>query len=246
MNTYCIYMHKNKINGKIYVGMTKDIEARWSNKGIYYKPQKNKNERPFWNAICKYSWDNFEHIVIEENLSREEACEKEIYYISKYKSTERGIGYNVAIGGNGGLIYKEHPKGMLGKKHTQEKKDKQRELMKKLNEEGKCGTNWKNGHPRGMLGKKHSEEYKERLRSIPPHKHPSAKKVNLIYPNGDIKQYGCLKYLCEDLKIGQSLAIRIIKSNKPYELSKSISNNKDNLLKIEGCKIEYVVNTEVN
>jgi hypothetical protein len=97
-----------------------------------------------------------------------------------------------------------------------------------------------------MLGKKHSEEYKERLRNIPPHKHPSAKKINLIYPNGDIKQYGCLKYLCEDLKIGQGLAIRIIKSNQPYKLSKNTSNNRDNLLKLEGCKIEYVVNTEVN
>ena len=35
---YTVYMHKNKINGKIYIGITsRKPEARWGTNGINYK-----------------------------------------------------------------------------------------------------------------------------------------------------------------------------------------------------------------
>lgn len=59
---YSIYIHLNKINDKKYIGITcKKPEIRWAN-GLGYKKQ------PFWNAITKYGWDNFEHIIIKDNL----------------------------------------------------------------------------------------------------------------------------------------------------------------------------------
>ena len=94
-NNYTIYIHKNKINGKIYVGQTcQKVEYRW-NKGKGY------DTCPlFFKAIQKYGWDNFEHIILEENLTKEEANVKEQYYISLYKSNDRIFGYNIQSGGN--------------------------------------------------------------------------------------------------------------------------------------------------
>ena len=239
MSNYCVYIHRNKINNKVYIGITNNVKRRWRCEGIEYKPSK-ENTSSFWNAIQKYGFDKFEHIILECNLSQREAEEKEKYYIKKYDSANKDKGYNIALGGNGGKIYKEHPKGMLGKHHNKDKKEKQRELMKKLNAEGKCGAVWVNGHPRGMLGKHHSQEYINRLKQIKPHENNNAKKTKIIFPNGDSKVYDCMKYLCEEYSIGQGVVIRIIKSNKPYKLSKNCYHNRENLKKIDGCIIKYI------
>ena len=39
---YCIYMHKNKVNNKVYIGQTcQSPERRWGKNGINYYRQKN-------------------------------------------------------------------------------------------------------------------------------------------------------------------------------------------------------------
>ena len=98
--SYVIYTHTNKSNGKIYVGLTSmKPEERWRygkgyHKGTYFR-----------NAIDKYGWDNFEHKIIEENLTKEEASYWEQYYISFYNSSDRQYGYNISSGGE----YGGHP-----------------------------------------------------------------------------------------------------------------------------------------
>lgn len=246
MCNYIVYMHRCKINGKIYIGVTDDLNRRWRANGIEYKPHSgNVSGRPFWNAIQKHGWSNFEHIVLEENLTREKAQEAEKKYIRLYHSRDRNKGYNVAEGGNGGRIWLDHPKGMKGKKHSEEKKQAQRELMRKLNAEGKCGAVWKNGHPKGMKGKHQSEDYKERLRNIPPGEHPSARKVCVELPDGTRKQYDCLKYLSEATGVNNSTLIKIIKTKEPYHVKPQTYTNRENLLKLDGAKIYYLDNTEV-
>ena len=72
-------MHRNKINGKVYIGQTCDIKHRW-------QPKCYQTSSYFYNAIEKYGWENFEHIILEDNLTLENVDEKENYYINKFNS----------------------------------------------------------------------------------------------------------------------------------------------------------------
>lgn len=91
---YTVYMHVCP-NGKRYIGITRQIpERRWRNGNGY------KHNKHFWNAIQKYDWNNIEHIIIENNLTKEQAENMEIELIAKYRSTEQDRGYNIANGGN--------------------------------------------------------------------------------------------------------------------------------------------------
>lgn len=99
---YYVYIHKFP-NRKVYIGITRQkVKDRWKNGKGY------KENDYLVNAIKKYGWDNIEHIVLFENLTKEEAEQKEIELIAKYKSTKREFGYNIENGGNSvGKISKE-------------------------------------------------------------------------------------------------------------------------------------------
>ena len=53
-----------------------------------------------YNAIQKYGWENIKHEILFENLSKEEAEQKEIELIEKFKSYNDKFGYNITKGGN--------------------------------------------------------------------------------------------------------------------------------------------------
>lgn len=90
----CIYMHKNKKDGKIYIGQTiQKPETRWANGKGY------QNSSLFWDAIIKDGWDNFEHSILEENIPKNKLDERERYYISLYNSNKYQFGYNLTEGG---------------------------------------------------------------------------------------------------------------------------------------------------
>ena len=92
---YTVYLHKNLKNQKVYIGQTsQSVQKRWNNgKGYVSSPH-------FYAAIQKYGWDNFEHIILKEKLTAEEADYWEKYYISLYQSQQPEKGYNILSGGN--------------------------------------------------------------------------------------------------------------------------------------------------
>lgn len=97
-NTFSVYMHTNTINGKKYVGITsKEPNRRWKGNGSGYR-----NNEHFWNAIQKYGWDNFEHYVIYQELSLDEASSIEKELITKYNTNNPNFGYNLTSGGEYG------------------------------------------------------------------------------------------------------------------------------------------------
>lgn len=91
-NTYCVYMPTFP-NNKVYIGITgKDPNIRWSSGGGYKHQMKS--------AIQKYGWDNIQHEILYQNLSRNEATRLEIELIKQYNSTDHQYGYNISKGGN--------------------------------------------------------------------------------------------------------------------------------------------------
>ena len=93
---YTVYQHKNKINGKVYIGITSQKpEQRWGSQGCNYKSSPH-----FYSAIQKYGWDNFEHNILFTDLTKKQACLKEQELIKEYNSMNREFGYNSTSGGD--------------------------------------------------------------------------------------------------------------------------------------------------
>ena len=97
-----VYIIKNKVNNKVYVGQTtQTVEERWK----YHKRasrDKNKIQYKFYKAINDIGIDNFYCEILEDNILEEKLEEKEVYYISLYDSFKNG--YNSTPGGKGGMI----------------------------------------------------------------------------------------------------------------------------------------------
>ena len=108
-NRWCVYYHRNKINGKYYVGISKNTKQRWSSNGRQYV-----GSHHFWKAIQKYGWDNFDHVILIENLEKEQAKMIQIYLIAKFDLRNPDIAYNITKGGDTG-------NGLYGVKHPMSK-----------------------------------------------------------------------------------------------------------------------------
>lgn len=134
---YYVYMHISP-SGKKYIGITgqNPPEKRWLNgEGYAYNIH-------FYRAIQKYGWNNFEHKILFSGLTKEEAEEKEIEFISLYDSTNIDNGYNVMSG------------GICVPKWSDEAKENLSNIMKKR-------FSLPENNP--MYGKHHSEETKRKI-----------------------------------------------------------------------------------
>lgn len=130
--SYTVYCHTNKVNGKRYIGITSQKpEKRWR-KGLGYR-----NNRHFYNAICKYGWDGFNHEVLYEGLSLREAEAKEKLLIKEYACCDTLKGYNIERGGNCGDKFTEQTRQKISNALTGKPKS---EAHKRNISEAKKGT----------------------------------------------------------------------------------------------------------
>ena len=95
MKKYCVYIHQNQVNGKVYVGMTSDTNNRWCGKKKY-------TTQTFGKAIEKYGWNCFTHTIIADGLTEEQASIMERDLIERYDSMNPEYGYNQNSGGKKG------------------------------------------------------------------------------------------------------------------------------------------------
>lgn len=139
--TYIVYLHINPENKKVYVGITnQNVYKRWKNGHGHTKCKK------FYNAIIKYGWSNFKHIVLCKTC-KDRALLLEKTLVKYYKS--RNLSYNITDGGEDSIP------SMLGKHHTEEAKKKISEAGKRpCTEQAKRKIGLTNrGINNGMYGK---------------------------------------------------------------------------------------------
>lgn len=149
MAKWKLYCHINKLNNKKYIGITKqNVKRRWQSGYGYLKGTDTK----FARAIKKYGWNNFEHIILIDNIENINiANELEKIYISKYDTYNNG--YNSTLGGDGTYGHECWNKG------------------KHLSEETKLKiSNSNKGEKCFWYGKKMTEEQKQKLKDGHNHK----------------------------------------------------------------------------
>lgn len=103
-----IYKYTNKINGKVYIGQSINIETRYQ-QHLYDSSHRADRGSGVDLAIKKYGIDNFDFEIIEE-CPIEKLDEREIYWISYYDSYHNG--YNRTPGGKA-VRGEDHPRAIL-------------------------------------------------------------------------------------------------------------------------------------
>jgi group I intron endonuclease len=160
---YSIYIVTNAINAKQYVGISKNLEKRWS------RHKKALGETPLLHkAIKKYGKENFVFTHIADAFDRENALILEQILIIQH-NTFQPNGYNLTRGGECGVGAEK------GRVLSQETKDKiSQSLLGKqsprkgviLSEEIKQKISQaKKGKSSNRLGYKHSSETIEKIRA---------------------------------------------------------------------------------
>lgn len=172
--TWCVYKHTNTVNGKVYIGITsQNTRIRWNRGwGYQYCPH-------FWKAIQKYGWDSFNHEILMDGLTKEEAEAWEVKLIAEYHSADYALGYNLSSGGKGTGKHSEETKEKIGNArrgahHTEEAKRKMSEAH---------------------LGKELSAEHIEKLKTAQfGAKHHRARAVHQYTLDGEfVDRFDCIR-----------------------------------------------------
>ena len=133
-------------DNRVYIGQTNDFERRVRGHKSYLRHNMH-NER-LQESYNKYGLDSFRFEIIEECQQREEADEKEHYWIKFFETYNHKKGFNIERGGNKG---KKIPQEVIDKIRT-------KKIGRKLTEEHKQKIS------KSLKGKKRSKEVCEKLK----------------------------------------------------------------------------------
>ena len=147
-----IYLIKNRITGKVYVGQTRySLQHRFTQ----HKELAGKDNSVLHKSMKKHGVENFS-IELLEKVENTKLNEREVYWINKYNS-EIPNGYNMTAGGGGvsGYRHTEKTKAVLRVKSakwmenlSEDEKVARAERLRKLHK----------GKPKSVEHKKHLSE----------------------------------------------------------------------------------------
>jgi len=164
-----IYIIKNKVNGKVYVGQSWNLKSRISDHKRFLAKGTGDNIHLQY-AYNKYGKENFEFSILAnmqylENIDKKEAQkildEAEVFWINYFGGSNSNNTYNIREGGYGGTYSEEHCKQMsearkgmfagelnpmFGKHHT-----KQSKQLISVNRQGI--EPWNKGIPQSQITK---------------------------------------------------------------------------------------------
>lgn len=144
-----VYLTKNKVNSKIYIGQDSKNNPNYLGSGVLIKK-----------AIRKYGKSNFKKIILCHCKSKRDLDDKELYFQDLYLHCFQPNGYNISIGQGDSIsnnpskptICKKRSKNQLGKnnnffgkKHTKDAK-RRMSLSKKSKYVGKGNPNFGKTH----------------------------------------------------------------------------------------------------
>ncbi len=204
-----IYKTTNIINKKIYIGQTTKQTYNYLGSGLI-----------LLKAIKKYGVENFIREIIEICDTKEQTNIREKFWIKEFNSTDKNIGYNISIGGNGGNL------GDLVNKKISESSKKNGRMI---------GNQLKKGIAPPNKGKQMSLEQKEKLRK--PKTDIHKKNLSIVKMGKGTKKIKCLnnniiynsiKEACLELNLNNSNVVEILKGR---------------LKSIKGFKFEYYLNS---
>lgn len=117
-----LYIIKNNLNNKLYVGASIHPEHRWSEHKNVARSNSKKLKYHFQNAIAQHL-DNIDEVftlsIIQECPSEKEAYDQEIILISKLRKDGYSL-YNETDGGEGGPVMFGANNPFYGQKHSEE------------------------------------------------------------------------------------------------------------------------------
>jgi group I intron endonuclease len=149
-----VYLLRCVVNGKVYVGVTKNFRVRLRGHSRAY------NNYPISRAVRKYGWNSFIHEILyegEDYISARDVWEPN--FIKKFSSNDPNKGYNLTKGGQGtfGYVVSDETRA----------KQRQAKLGKKLSEPHRRGiSNSNKGHAVSTeTRKKISEQLKGNINS---------------------------------------------------------------------------------
>jgi group I intron endonuclease len=95
-----IYLIRNTVNGKVYVGQSVHIQRRWHE---HKKCAKWGHKSHLYDAIRKYGADAFTHEILEE-CGPHQFDEREAYWMARYDCRDPSKGYNLLPAGQRGRV----------------------------------------------------------------------------------------------------------------------------------------------
>ncbi len=159
MATSGIYKIINKVNGKFYVGRSKNIKRRFKR---HIRDLDNNRHHSIYlqRAWIKYGKENFELIIIEEIENKEEMIQREQYYIDNFKDELYNSG---DLATDGGDLISNHPnKDEIINKMKNSLVDR----YNSLTEDERKEIYGSPGELNGMYGRNHSEESRKKMSNV--------------------------------------------------------------------------------
>lgn len=106
VNGFIVYKITNKITNESYIGSTQlSILQRFTT--LYFRSHKknydDKKNTKLYQAMIKYGIDNFEVKVIGRYKNKNIMREKEVYYIKKFNTVEKGYNHTETGTGKGNV-----------------------------------------------------------------------------------------------------------------------------------------------
>ena len=240
-----IYLIRNRINLKSYVGQTtQSFEKRMIN----HKTKSFNKYGVFYEAIKKYGWNNFEKYHIDTCYTNQNDLDAmECHYIDLFNSktkSQGGNGYNIKDGGSRGKHSEETKQKLsesrmpfIGKNHPNFGKPMKEETKQKLSlaKKGiKLSDETRKKMSESKIGIKFSEEHKNKISKArlgkknpfygKSHSEETKLKMSVSLKGAGNPNYGrkISEEVKEKMRLGKSSVSKVIQCNETGQIFRSV------------------------